>query len=123
MRRRILFAILATVVLALTLSGTGTYLLLRRQATRTTEASLRAEAESLVGLVASTNAQAKTSAVVQKKLVSGLRLEGISVLVLGPAGVLRGELPAGVRSDDVNATTISSGAGWRWRLERRWRCG
>ena len=109
MRRRLLLGILATVVLALTLSGTGTYLLLRRQAHRTTEASLRTEAASLVGLVTSTTAQAQSGAVVQRKLVSGLRLEGISVLVVGPAGVLRGELPDGVTTTDVNADTIEAG--------------
>lgn len=109
MRRRLLFAILGTVVLALVLSGTGTYLLLRRQAHRTTEASLRTEAASLVGLITSTTAQAQSGAVVQRKLVSGLRLEGISVLVTGPAGVLRGELPEGVTSADVNTATIEAG--------------
>lgn len=109
MRRRILFAILATVVLALVLSGTGTYLLLRRQAHRTTETSLRAEATSLVGLVTTTTTQAQSGAVVQKKLVSGLRLEGISVLVIGPAGVLRGELPDGVTTQDVSKQTIEPG--------------
>lgn len=109
MRRRLLFAILATVVLALVLSGTGTYLLLRRQAHRTTETSLRTEAESLVGLVTATTSQAQAGAVVQKKLVSGLRLEGISVLVTGRAGVLRGELPDGVTTVDVNASTIEAG--------------
>ena len=109
MRRRLLLGILATVILALTLSGTGTYLLLRRQAHRTTEASLRTEAASLVGLITSTTAQAQSATVVQRKLVSGLRLEGISVLVVGPAGVLRGELPDGVTSADVNTSTIEAG--------------
>lgn len=110
MRRRLLFAILATVVLALVLSGTGTYLLLRHQAQRTTESNVRAEAEGLVGLVAATTTKAQAGAVVQKKLVSGLRLEGIAVLVTGPAGVLRGELPDGVSAADVNSTTIEPGA-------------
>jgi two-component system sensor histidine kinase BaeS len=106
-RRRLLFAILATVVLALVLSGTGTYLLLRHQSQRTTEAGLRAEAEGLVGLVAATTSQAQAGALAQRKLVSGLRLEGISVLVTGPAGVVRGELPDGVTTDDVDASTIA----------------
>lgn len=109
MRRRILLAILGTVVLAVALASTGTYLLLRRQAHRSTETSLRTEASSLVGLITSTTAQANSGAVVQRRLVSGLRLEGISVLVLGPAGVLRGELPDGVTTADVNTSTISPG--------------
>ena len=109
MRRRLLFAILGTVVLAVALASTGTYLLLRRQAHRTTETSLRTEAASLVGLITSTTAQAQSGAVVQRKLVSGLRLEGISVLVTGRAGVLRGELPDGVTTADVNTSTIEAG--------------
>jgi len=108
-RRRFLFAILGTVVLAVFLTSTGTYLLLRRQADRATQSSLRAEAESLVGLVAAAN-QTKTAATSQKKLVSGLRLEGISVLVEGPAGVVRGDLPDGVTTDDVNQELIDAGA-------------
>ncbi|WP_426572360.1 ATP-binding protein [Aquihabitans sp. McL0605] len=109
MRRRFLFAILGTVVLALVLSGTGTYLLLRRQAHHTAEASLRAEAESLVGLVANAADSPNGAALQQKKLVSGLRLEGIGVLVLGPAGVLRGDLPDGVAAGDVPKAMIESG--------------
>ena len=108
MRRRLLFAILGTVVLALVLSGTGTYLLLRHQATRTTEANLRAEADSLVGLVA-TSTGAQSGAVLQRKLVTGLRLEGVSVLVRGPAGVLRGDLPAGITPSDVDTDLLTPG--------------
>jgi two-component system sensor histidine kinase BaeS len=108
-RRRLLLAILGTVVLALVLSGTGTYLLLRSQAHRTTESSLRTEAASLVGLITSTTSQAQASGMAQRRLVSGLRLEGISVLVIGPAGVLRGELPDGVTTADVNKATIEPG--------------
>ncbi len=51
MRRRILTAILGTVVLALVLSGTGTYLLVRHQAALAVDESLRTEAEAIVGLV------------------------------------------------------------------------
>ena len=120
MRQRILLAILATVALSLVLSGTGTYLLLRREATRNTEASLRAEVESLVGLLDLANG-ANNRALGQQKIVKGLRLEGISVVAIGPAGVVRGDLPDGVTSADVNPTTMvpdttisGRGAGVAW---------
>lgn len=108
MRRRILFAILGTVVLALVLSGTGTYLLLRRESNRTTEASLRAEAESLAGLLDLASG-ARNRSFGQEKIVKGLRLEGIAVTAIGPAGTQRGELPDGVTTADVNPTTMVPG--------------
>lgn len=107
-RRRLLLAILGTVALSLVLSGTGTYLLLRREAIRTTETSLRVEAESLVGLLDLANGS-PNPAVGQQKIIKGLRLEGISVLTIGPGGVQRGELPEGVTADEVNPSTMVPG--------------
>ena len=99
MRRRLLAAILGTVALAVVLAGTGTYLLVRRQAVRAADTSLRAEVDSLAGLVTATGEA--PSRVAQAKIVQGMRLEGISVLVRGPAGVVRGALPDGVDEADV----------------------
>lgn len=108
MRRRILLAILGTVALALVLSTVGTYLLLSREAVRSTEAQLRAEAESLAALIdVSRNPQLGGSR--QQRVVAGLRLEGISVLAIGPAGVLRGNPPEGVALDDLDATALREG--------------
>jgi two-component system sensor histidine kinase BaeS len=107
-RRRLLLAILGTVALSVVLAGVGTYLLVRREAVRTTEANLRAEAEGLVGLFDRVGA-GQAGGFRQQRLVAGLRLEGFSVLVKGPAGVVRGELPAGVDSADVNADTMVAG--------------
>jgi signal transduction histidine kinase len=104
-RRRILLAILGTVALSLVLAGSGTYLLLHRQAEHTTEANLRAEAEGivdLVGLARDTSAPALRT----NRIVAGLRLEGISVVRVGPRGVLRGELPDGVALDDLDTAAL-----------------
>lgn len=108
MRRKLLLAILGTVALSLVLSGTGTYLLVRREANRSTETSLRAEVESLVGLL-DVAGGTQNPGLGQQKIVKGLRLEGISVLAIGPAGVLRGTLPDGVTAEDVNASTMVPG--------------
>ena len=108
MRRRILFAIVATVALSLALAGTGTYLLLGRQADRTTETNLRAEAEALSGLI---GASRTTTAATfnQRRVVRGLRLEGISVVNLSPAGQLRGDPPEGVTAADLPTTELQAG--------------
>jgi two-component system sensor histidine kinase BaeS len=106
-RRRLLAAILATVVLALVLSGTGTYLLLRREGVRTIDSSLRAEATTVAGLVSAS--QDPSVRIAQSKVVSGLRLEGIGVLVRLPDGELRGERPEGVREQDVPTEELQPG--------------
>jgi two-component system sensor histidine kinase BaeS len=107
MRRRLLAAIMGTVVLALVLSGTGTYLLLRRQGVRTIETSLRAEATTVAGLVRSS--QDPNVRIAQSRVVSGLRLEGVGVVVRLPDGELRGELPEGVEERDVPADVLVPG--------------
>lgn len=108
MRRRLLAAILGTVVLALVLSGTGTYLLVRRQATLAVDESLRTEAEAVAGLVR--QSQELEQPIAQARVVAGLRLEGIAVLVLGQRGRLNGELPPGVTSVDVPVTSMIDGS-------------
>jgi len=107
-RRRILFAILATVALSLVLAGTGTYILLRRQALQTTESSLRVEAQSLAGLLgaAGTSASPRLN---QQRMVTGLRLEGIAVLVRGPAGNLHGDLPEGISAQQLSTEDLVAG--------------
>lgn len=117
MRRRLLAAILATVVLALVLSGTGTYLLVRRQAAIAVDESLRTEVEALAGLVS--QSQQTRVPINQSKVVTGLRLEGISVLVIGPRGRLGGTLPEGVSVDDVPRSSMVPGTTRSGRNGRR----
>lgn len=109
MRRRILVAILATVTLALVLSGLGTYLLLRREAVRTSEAALRSEVASIAGLVTAAG-QTNAPRVNQQRLVTGLRLEGIGVLVRQGNGTVRGSVPEGLPEDLVDPAALAPGA-------------
>jgi len=107
-RRRILIAILGTVTLSLVLSGAGTYLLLTRQANQSTESGLRTEAEALVTLI-DLSRPAKLGAIRQQRVVAGLRVENISVLLVGPAGKLRGEIPEGVTAEDLPPASFQAG--------------
>jgi two-component system sensor histidine kinase BaeS len=112
-RRRILLAIMATVVLAVALAGTGTYLLVRRQAVKTAEEDLRREVESIAGLLElgrTTNAgDLQRNATAQTRIVRGLRLEGIAVQVRAANGVVRGDLPEGLSPRQVDASTREVG--------------
>lgn len=108
MRRRILVAIVGTVALALLLAGAGTYLLLSREADRATESGLRSQAEGLSALL-DLSRGANLGAVRQQKVVSGLKLEGISVIVVGPKGAMRGELPVGVSAEDLPPASLIEG--------------
>lgn len=108
MRRRILAAIVGTVALALVLAGTGTYVLLGRQADQTTETGLRAEAEGLSSLIDLARAS-KAGAVDQRRIVAGLRLDGISVVLLKPTGGLAGVPPEGVTEADLDPGALRAG--------------
>jgi two-component system sensor histidine kinase BaeS len=107
-RRRILGAILVTAALSLALAGTGTYLLLKRQADRSTESSLREQAEGLVDLLALSR-QDTVGVIRQPRLVKGLRLQGISLIGVGPLGRVRGELPEGMSTTDLDAQALLAG--------------
>ena len=108
MRRRILAAICGTVALSLLLAGSGTYLLLRRQANRNTESGLRSEAEGLVGLIGL--AAADHPAVIRDaNVVRGLRVDGISLIAIGPRGAMRGQLPDGVLPADLDTQALLQG--------------
>ena len=108
MRRRILAAILATVALALVFSGTGTYLLLRREANRSTEAGLRAQAEGIIDLVPLTRVRG-TGVIRNQRVVKGLKLQGISIVAIGPEGAVRGQLPAGIEAGDLDPPALLAG--------------
>ncbi|MCU1354982.1 MAG: Signal transduction histidine kinase [Acidimicrobiales bacterium] len=108
MRRRLLVAILGTVALSLVLAGAGTYLLLQRQANRSSESGLRSEAEGIVGLIGLARAD-QPGVIREQRIVRGLRLEGISLVSIGPLGRLRGQLPDGVTAADLETTSLLAG--------------
>ncbi|MDQ2827378.1 MAG: HAMP domain-containing histidine kinase, partial [Actinomycetota bacterium] len=108
MRRRLLAAILATVTLSLVLSGTGTYLLLRRQASQASEAGIRAETEVIAALLTGVSG-VRPGLVRQRKVREGLSIQGIAVVLVGPRGVIRGELPQGVTTGDLDPQQLLAG--------------
>src|SRR3954468_17329369 len=108
MRRRILIAICGTVALSLLLAGSGAYLLLQRQANRSTESGLRSESEGIVGLIGLTAAR-RPGVIRQASIVKGLRLDGISLLLVGPLGRVSGEVPAGVELADLDTAALLRG--------------
>ncbi|HEY4375829.1 MAG TPA: HAMP domain-containing sensor histidine kinase [Acidimicrobiales bacterium] len=107
MRRRLLVAILGTVAAALLLAGSGAYLLLRTQARSTTERNLRSEAVGISGLVSLSGRGANT--VRLQRVVAGLRLDGISVVQIGPNGRVFGTPPDGVTVADLDASALRNG--------------
>jgi signal transduction histidine kinase len=111
-RRRILLAILGTVAIALLLAGVGTWFLLRAQAPATAERTLRSQAEGVAGLVSATvnrSALSRNRIAIQR-LRQGLRLADAAVVVVGPAGRVRGQLPAGVVASDLDGPRLLDGA-------------
>lgn len=110
MRRRILTAILATVALSLVLAGTGTYLLLRRQASEASEAGVMAEAEGVAGLLGGvTGIRPQTYRA--RRFREDLSLRGIALILVGPRGAIRGELPDGVDATELDPRALLAGQG------------
>ncbi|MCU1453549.1 MAG: histidine kinase [Acidimicrobiales bacterium] len=110
MRRRISLAILATVAAALLLAGSGTYLLLRAQARGFTEHNLRSDAEGIAGLVGAANGGGVLQRPFRAQQVAArLRLEGISIVVINPAGGISGTVPARVPPGQLDVTRLQNG--------------
>ncbi|CAN5695661.1 HAMP domain-containing sensor histidine kinase [soil metagenome] len=107
MRRRLLLAMLATVALSLVLAGSGTYVLLRAEGVRASERSLRDQAEGVAALVDLSTAPVKAAN--RTRIIKGLRLEGISVVAIGPRGRVVGQLPAGVAAAELDRPVLAAG--------------
>lgn len=108
MRRRILAAILGVVAAALVLTGTGTYLLLQSQAAGTTEAGLRAQTGSMVRLVDDSRGLGSTPAD-RRKILRGLKVEGVAVRLTDADGQTIGTLPEGVVDGDIDQSVLDLG--------------
>ena len=108
MRRRILAAILGVVAAALVLTGTGTYLLLQSQAAGTTEAGLRAQTGSMVRLVDDSRGLGSTPAD-RRKILRGLKVEGVAVRLTDADGQTIGTLPDGVVDGDIDQSVLNLG--------------
>ncbi|QXC63049.1 HAMP domain-containing histidine kinase [Aquihabitans sp. G128] len=107
MRRRLLLAMLATVALSLVLAGSGTFLLLRAEGVRAGERSLQDQAEGVAALVDVSSRPVRPAN--QARIIKGLRLEGISVVGIGPRGNVLGQFPAGVTAADLDRDVLGAG--------------
>ncbi len=109
MRRRISVAILGTVAAALVLAGLGTVVLERASARSESIDSLRSEAQavsSLVGVDATAGLARRPRL---QRIIAGLRLKGISILVVGAGGRMLGQLPEGVVDRDLDVARLRGG--------------
>jgi len=111
-RRRISFAILGTLAVALVLVGLGTLALARVAAKRDTEQNLRRQAEGTAELipafVRSNRPLAKAN---RTRLLKKLRLQGIGFVTISSSGQLAGvqDLPAGITQADIDTTALMAG--------------
>ncbi len=119
MTRRLVLALLGTLVAALVLVGSGTLVLAWWGARQGTEAELRRQAADLAeGLSATaeqvlgTRPQAEPARVLRTLLVvlrRTLRLDGLELVVLRPTGAVLGTLPDGVVPGDLPFDRLRAG--------------
>ncbi len=117
MRRRVAFAVVASVATALVLVGMGTLLLSRGAARRSAEADLRRQASVVAELVASLGTasqpdaagNARLSPASLRKVSDAFNLEDLGVLIIGPRGREYGSLPDKVALSEQEASAVRSG--------------
>ncbi|MEA3077719.1 MAG: two-component system, OmpR family, sensor kinase [Actinomycetota bacterium] len=104
MRRRLTFAIVGVVALALLLSGFSTLVLIGRAARRETRTELVVQARDIA-------AQASDPTAFRALVTASraLRLEGLSRVGVTRAGVIEGQLPAGVTVADLRLADLAAG--------------
>ncbi len=104
MRRRVAFAVVASVVTALVLVGMGTLVLSRAAARRSAEADLRHQASMVAELVAAFGTanqpdaagNARLSPLALRKMSEALDVDDLGTLVIGPRGHEYGGPPASI---------------------------
>lgn len=117
MRRRVAFAVIASVVTALVLVGLGTLVLSRGAARRSTEADLRRQASMVAELVASLGTankpspggDARLSPAALRKMSKALEVEDLGAVIVGPRGPEYGGLPAGIELSAQEARAVHAG--------------
>lgn len=114
MTRRLVLAILATVVGTLVVVGTTTAAVARWQARDATESALRERAEVLAAAGSGVGAAtAPDEVAVARRVLRGvrraLRLDGVEFVRITPGGQIDGTLPAGVSESDLDAAALASG--------------
>lgn len=100
MRRRLIVAIVGAVAASLVLAGLGTLVLAAAGARRHAEAELRTQVDDITMSLSGSGSPLVPDGADRPRLLAALRaalrLEGVGILVLTPAGELVGELPEGV---------------------------
>jgi signal transduction histidine kinase len=112
--RRIAIALVATVVVTLLAAGAVTVALAHLQARASTESRLREQAQSVAStaVVVNDTAGARQRLVAQRvlrQLRRALRVDGIEIVLIGPAGGINGQLPDGVTAADLDVTALRDG--------------
>jgi two-component system sensor histidine kinase BaeS len=109
MTRRLTLAIVGVVAATLLLAGGATLLLARVGARQATADQLRRQADDVaagLSVVSSRQANPRAQLAVLRRV---LRLNDVSLVAVGPAGVVRGELPDGVTAADLDVTALRNG--------------
>ncbi len=114
MTRRIAIALGATVLVTLLLTGAVTIGLAHLQARASTESRLRSQAQSVAStaVVVNDTAGARQRLLAQRvlrQLRRALRVDGIEVVLIGPAGAINGTLPDGITSGDLDLAALRDG--------------
>ncbi len=117
MRRRVAFAVVASVVTALVLVGMGTLVLSRAAARRSAEADLRHQASMVAELVAAFGTanqpdaagNARLSPLALRKMSEALDVDDLGTLVIGPRGHEYGGLPASIDLSAQELAAVRSG--------------
>ena len=111
MTRRLFLAILATTVATLIVAGLGTLVLARARARAETESDLRRQATELVAGVAqlADRPAGERPLVAVNAFERALRLDGVSAVVIGPAGGIAGTLPTGITEADIQVPKLQAG--------------
>jgi two-component system sensor histidine kinase BaeS len=111
--RRIVLALVATVLVTLLVAGAVTVGLAHWQAKASTEDRLREQAQSVAGTaVVADDGGGRQQAVarrVLRQLRRALRVDGIEFVVIGPAGRVAGQLPDGVTESDIDVAALQAG--------------
>jgi two-component system sensor histidine kinase BaeS len=108
MTRRLTLAILLTTIAALLVAGLATLVLARAAARRDAEAELRRTAVALAAGVDQLLANGPRPTLTAT-LRSALRVDGIELLTIGPAGRVTGTPPAGVSIGDLSVPALQAG--------------
>jgi two-component system sensor histidine kinase BaeS len=105
LRTRLVTAFVLVAVVVLALSGTATFFLVRRSLQQHALDDMRARANDLASVVASTDFAAKPA----QRLRIGLRVLDMQGFLVGPDGNVTGTLPPGLTAGDVAPTALLAG--------------